>query len=322
MDILSLIVGFAAGALIAFVLAKLLFDRSRGLSKEDADRLHAEMSILQVEKGKGEARSALRDEQLARAEQDLAAERSALLHARSALAVAETDIKNAQEKLLGQKEQVRDLQDQFAAAFKNLANDILEEKSRKFTELNRDNLGALLTPLHEKIRDFETTISSTYASEVRERATLAEQIRHLTELNQQITREASNLTTALKGQSKTQGDWGELILEQILERFGSHQGDALSHPGILEGLEEDTAAGCGDSAAREQANHHRFKSADSAYRAYKAEDVQAQKEFLASMSIRCAGISECSATNATRISRACRVWILLMFVPLEPALRL
>jgi len=129
MDILSLIVGFAAGALIGFMLAKLLFDRHRGLSKEDADRLHAEMSILQVEKGKSEERSALRDEQLARAEQDLAAERSALLQARSALAVAETDIKNAQEKLLGQKEQVRDLQDQFAAAFKNLANDILKKRA-------------------------------------------------------------------------------------------------------------------------------------------------------------------------------------------------
>jgi len=111
-----------------------------------------------------------------------------------------------------------------ALEFKNLANEIFEEKTRKFTEQNKENLTAVLYPLNEKIREFQKTITESYLNESREMGALSEQIRQLASLNQQITKEASNLTTALRGQSKTQGDWGEQVLDEILERSGLEKG--------------------------------------------------------------------------------------------------
>ena len=131
MDILSLVIGCVCGALITFIILWLIFERRRGIPKEEADRMHAQIASLQLEKGRSEERASLLTEQLSRSEEDLAAERSALSGTRSALATAETEFKNAQEKLLEQKAEVQSLQDQFTAAFRNLANDILSHPSHR-----------------------------------------------------------------------------------------------------------------------------------------------------------------------------------------------
>jgi DNA recombination protein RmuC len=124
------------------------------------------------------------------------------------------------EKLATLKKEVENLQENFRNEFKNLANDILEEKTQKFTEQNKTRLEEILKPLGEKIRDFEKKVEDTYDKESKQRFLLEKEIRNLSELNQQISKEASNLTSALKGQSKTQGNWGETILETILEKSG------------------------------------------------------------------------------------------------------
>jgi len=325
MDILSLVAGCVIGAVIAFLILRLLFERHRGVPKEEVDQLRAQSASLQLEKGRSEERASLLEEHLARSEAELAAERSALTETRSALASAETEFRNARQKLLEQKNDLQTLQEQFTAAFKNLANDILDEKSRKFTDLNKDTLGALLTPLQEKIRDFEKTIASTYASEGRERATLAEQIRHLTELNQQITREASNLTTALKGQSKTQGDWGEMILEQILERSGLTKGTHYLVQESMQGQEGKTQRP--DVLVLLPDNKHLVidsKVSLTAYTEYnKAEDPVVQKELLGQHidSIR-RHIKMLSEKRYQDIDGLQSVDFVLMFVPLEPAFAL
>jgi DNA recombination protein RmuC len=325
MDILSLLIGLAAGIIIAYLLFRVLTERNRGASKEEAGQMRGEISSLQLEKGRSEERASMLEGQVTRMQEELAAERSALMEARTALAAAEAEIGNAQEKLSEQKGQIGELQEQFTAAFKNLANEILEEKSQKFTDLNRENLGALLTPLHEKIRDFEKTISSTYANEVRERATLAEQIRHLTELNQQITREASNLTTALKGQSKTQGDWGELILEQILERSGLTKG---THYLVQESLQgQDGKTQRPDVIILLPDNKRLIvdsKVSLTAYTEYtRADDVLTQKDFLLQHidSVR-RHIKTLSEKRYQDIDGLQSVDFVLMFIPLEPAFAL
>jgi len=136
------------------------------------------------------------------------------------LAVTSTNFKNLKEKLEEQKSEISNLQDRFRIEFKNLANEILEEKSKKFTEQNRSNLDQLLKPLGEKIRDFEKKVGEVYDKEAQQRFSLKEEVKRLAELNLKISEDAENLTRALKGDSKSQGNWGEMILESILERSG------------------------------------------------------------------------------------------------------
>lgn len=107
-----------------------------------------------------------------------------------------------------------------ANQFKALANDILEEKSKRFTEQNQTNLGVLLDPLKTKITEFQTKIEDTYVKEGNERTALGVELKHLKELNQQLSEDAKNLTRALKGSAKAQGTWGEWILEKVLEGSG------------------------------------------------------------------------------------------------------
>ena len=108
--------------------------------------------------------------------------------------------------------------------FKSLANDILEEKSKRFTEQNQTNLGALLDPLKLKITEFQTKIEDTYVREGNERSALGVELKHLKDLNQQLSEDAKNLTRALRGSTKAQGTWGEWILEHVLDGSGLRKG--------------------------------------------------------------------------------------------------
>jgi DNA recombination protein RmuC len=113
-----------------------------------------------------------------------------------------------------------DAKEVLANQFKSLANDILEEKSKRFTEQNQTNLGALLDPLKLKITEFQSKIEDTYVKEGNERSALGVELRHLKELNQQLSEDAKSLTRALRGSAKAQGTWGEWILEKVLEGSG------------------------------------------------------------------------------------------------------
>lgn len=125
-----------------------------------------------------------------------------------------------EQKLAEQKEEVGKLQEKFTKEFENLANRILDEKSAKFTLQNKENLVNILNPLQEKIKTFEKRVEDTHKESIDYHAALRQQIFGLKELNEQITKETLNLTKALKGDSKTQGNWGELILERVLEKSG------------------------------------------------------------------------------------------------------
>jgi len=129
-------------------------------------------------------------------------------------------IKGLNEKLDSQKEELENIQEKFTKEFENLANKILDEKSTKFTEQNKENIKHILNPLQEKIKLFEDKVDKTHKESIDYHAALRQQIIGLKELNEQMSKEAINLTKALKGDSKTQGNWGELILERVLEKSG------------------------------------------------------------------------------------------------------
>ena len=119
-----------------------------------------------------------------------------------------------------QKEEVEKLQEKFTTEFENLANKILEEKSNKFTEQNKENMKNILSPLQDKIQLFEKKVEDTHKESIDHHAALRQQILGLRDMNIQMSKETINLTKALKGDSKMQGNWGELILERVLEKSG------------------------------------------------------------------------------------------------------
>ena len=131
---------------------------------------------------------------------------------------------NLQTLLETQKEEVAKMQELAKSEFQNLANKILEEKSEKFTALNQNNLKTILEPFQEKIAELRNKVGETYDKESKERFSLGEKVKELALLNQQISEDAKKLTRALKGESKTQGNWGEMILESILEKSGLVKG--------------------------------------------------------------------------------------------------
>jgi len=136
------------------------------------------------------------------------------------------NIKNQllEEKLVQQKTEIITLQKQFQSQFENLANRIFEQKSESFKMLNKESLKPLLEPLSKNLSEFKSRVEEVYVKEAKERFSLAEKVKELAELNKTISAEAHNLTAALKGETKTQGRWGEMILESILEKSGLTKG--------------------------------------------------------------------------------------------------
>lgn len=145
-----------------------------------------------------------------------------IVYAKNAELSAINDTLNS--SLETQKIEIQKIQEEGKLQFENLANKILEEKSEKFTAMNQTNLKTILEPFQEKMTELKNRVNEAYEKENKERFSLAEKVKELAELNQQISEDAKNLTRALKGESKTQGNWGEMILESILEKSGLVKG--------------------------------------------------------------------------------------------------
>ena len=140
--------------------------------------------------------------------------------------IAELNILLEEERKLTQEKMtlLEKAEKKMTSAFENLSNKILEEKSKKFTEQNKLNMSETLTPLREQLGDFKKKIEDVYDKETRDRVSLFKEITSLRSLNQQMSKDAINLTRALKGESKTRGNWGEVILQRVLEDSGLKNG--------------------------------------------------------------------------------------------------
>lgn len=136
------------------------------------------------------------------------------------LAKRNIEFENLEQKLREQKSEVEKLQEKFTNEFEVLANKILDNKSEKFTKQNKENIDGILKPLQQKIESFEKKVDESHKESIDRHAMLRQQIIGLKELNEQMSKEAVNLTKALKGDNKTQGNWGELVLERVLEKSG------------------------------------------------------------------------------------------------------
>ena len=212
MSMLGLLaMGLASGVAIGYLLFKVTAPQKH--LQDKAQQLQLE---LKLEKERSERQS----DDITSLNQQLKEEREQVLRINSERATLEANYNNMARRLVDQKEELTALQDKFTAQFKNLANEIFEEKSQKFTNQNKSNLDELLKPLGQKLTDFERKVELTHKDHVAGTAALKQQISGLQELNKKMSQEAENLTRALKGDSRIQGNWGELVLERILEQSG------------------------------------------------------------------------------------------------------
>jgi len=210
-------------------------------------------------------------------------------------------------------------------SFENLANRIIEEKSKKFTEQNKLNLGEVLTPLREQLGDFKKKIEDVYDKESKDRLSLHHEITSLKSLNEQMSKDAINLTKALKGESKTRGNWGEVILERVLEDSGLKNGREYETQGSFR--DESGKLFYPDVVVHLPDNKDVVIDSKISLNAYErycsTEDENERKQFLrdhnASIRNHVAGLQGKSYAELVKVNSLDMV---LMFVPIEPALML
>ena len=224
-DFLPYLVAFVVALFLGIFVGKLLFSarfQSEKISLEE--RLSAAINQLQLQKEQLERERNNFEKQV----QLVAAEKENIRTEKDSLAIQlskkEVDFENLWERHKEQKNEITELQEKFTKEFENLANKILEEKSAKFTEQNSENMKNILLPLQDKIQGFEQKVEQTHKESIDYHAALRQQIVGLSEMNAQMSKETLNLTKALKGDSKMQGNWGELVLERVLEKSGLEKG--------------------------------------------------------------------------------------------------
>ena len=224
-DYLPFLLGFVVALFVGIYVGKMLsaskFQSEKAISEERLNALSGQLQMLkeQFENEKSNFQKQLQvnisEKENIRTEKDSLAIQ---------LSKKEVDFENLWERHKEQKSEINELQEKFTKEFENLANKILEEKSAKFTEQNTVNMKNILTPLQDKIQIFEQKVEQTHKESIDYHAALRQQIIGLSEMNAQMSKETLNLTKALKGDSKMQGNWGELVLERVLEKSGLEKG--------------------------------------------------------------------------------------------------
>jgi DNA recombination protein RmuC len=213
MELLYLFIGVVLGAILAALFFNNRPSATGGLTIKDLEDKYVPKELVT------ELNERLKNE---------AAENTAnhltIIELNKDLASLEQINVNIEDKLATQKSELKDLQNRFQTEFENVANRLLEEKSQRFSLQNQQQIGDILTPLKERIREFEQSVERKFLDETRERSSLKTEIESLQKMNTQLSVDANNLASALRGNSKTQGDWGEMQLEKLLEKSGLLRG--------------------------------------------------------------------------------------------------
>ena len=299
-------------------------------SKSDSGRLEERIANLEQQKEEvsnrleSELKEAKADHEKLhqQKEEELRAERDKSTSLDKELAGLKAEYDALQSKLNEQKGELEQMQEQLKVQFENLANKILDEKAEKFTKQNRENLDQLLNPLGTKLEEFRKKVEETYNDENRQRATLKEQIRQMAELNQQMSEDTKNLTKALKGDSKAQGNWGEVVLASILEKSGlrkdeeyfTQQSETTAdgrrlQPDVVVKLPDEKFL-IVDSKVSLTA-YERFVSSED-----KEEREKQLKQHVMSIRAHVKGLSE---KNYTQLYQDKTPDFVLLFIPVEPA---
>ncbi len=318
MELVYLAVGLLVGSIAAFLIAKFKYGSDSKVSVE-------ELEGIRTAKVKAEEKVSLYERDMNELKNNLENERSRFVNLNSQYSEIKTQNKNLEEKLAEHKKEVEELQENFRNEFKNLANEILEDKSKKFTEQNRENLKNVLDPLRERITDFRKRVDEIHASDTKSYSELTTHLKNLHDLNRRMSEEAENLTKALKGDTKVMGSWGEFVLEKILERSGlvrdehytvqesfTDENGKRLRPDVIVKLPEKKSVII-DSKVSLVA-YEKYSSADN-----DAESEKAVKDHLLSIRAHIKGLSAKDYQNIEDINPPDFV---LMFIPIESAFSL
>ena len=330
----GLTLGFGAAWMIRGAQA-----RAAEALKPELERARSELEPLRAEQ-LSLSQACARHEERANALQDeLERARTQLTHLKQEGLDRQGRIESLQSELTREEEQrkhleretqeretqFKDMQERLRTEFKAMASEMLEDKSKKFNELNRTSLDLILKPLHENIDSFKKKVQETYEKETRERQSLKHDLERLHELNNKMSEEANNLTQALKGQSQTQGAWGEMILERTLElsglkkdmhytvqeNFKSEEQRDL-RPDVVLYMPDDKQLIIDSKVSL--TDYERYCSAET-----DEEQERAQKAHLTSLRNH---IKELSLKNYQNLYQLKSVDFVLMFVPIESAFSL
>ncbi len=320
-EVLVGILGVACFVAVLIILIRVTkkTNQTENMELEEAKQRSVSLS---AEKLAAEGKIEMLEEQVRSASRTINEKEETIVGLNRQVAGLSTENKRLLEDLLTKQADIEASEVKLQAAFKNLANEILEEKTQKFTEQNKTKLEEILKPLGEKITNFEKKVDEAYHKESNERFSLVNEIKRLAELNQQISQEASNLTHALKGQAKTQGNWGEIILESILEKSGlekdreyfvqqsftNEEGRRLQPDVVVKYPGERSVII--DSKVSLNA-YERFASSD-----IKEEQDAALKEHLQAIRNH---INDLSSKNYQDIYQIKSLDFVMMFLPIEPA---
>lgn len=315
MDYLALVIGLILGALAMGLWLKLKAGSSNQPLEDELNRIRAaEAATAQTLQ--------LRMEEIGELRREAEKNRETQTRVVQEAAHWKASHQALQERLEGQKQELEEIRNRFNLEFREMADRLLEEKSRKFTESNKENLDQILNPLRERLTEFQQKVEKTHQDGMLQQEGLKQQLLQLKELNAQMSKEAISLTRALKGDTKTQGNWGEFILESILEKSGlvkereyfvqvsltDEQGNRMQ-PDVVVRLPEDKSIVI-DSKVSLVA-YERMANAET-----EEERVAESRNHVASLRNH---IKILSAKNYQQLHGVKSLDFVLLFIPIEPA---
>lgn len=320
MEYIVMLALFVLGFVIAFIFSTSKNAKAVSLNAEKLNLIQKALNESERQRAVNEETIRLKTEENKRLQDELA--QNLVLSNLRAVEVAKlkTLNDNLTEKLENQQSEIENQQKRLTAEFENIANKIMKQRSDEFSASNQKNIGDLLNPLKEKIQLFEKKVDETYDKELRDKISLKEEVRKLTELNARVSEEANNLTKALKGDVKKQGNWGEIILERVLERSGLTKGQEYEREEVVEGA--DRSVQRPDVILHLPDNKHIIIDSKVSLVAYEryitAENEEKQmlsaKEHINSIRSHVKLLSEKNYQNAQNINTPDFV---LMFIPIE-----
>lgn len=330
MDILFLLIGLVAGGLAAYFFSNF---KNQQNNQEFKNHFLENEKQLEKEKNEAEKQSLVWEEryntqksEAAEWKSELAKTREENTHLVGRLEKAKTEYLNLKEKLETQKTELEEIQKKFTTEFENIAGKILKENSKEFTAANQKNIGEVLNPLKEKLQLFEKKVDDTYQKGLKDQTDLRAELKKLYELNARISEEAGNLTKALKGDVKKQGNWGEVVLERILERSGLNEG-SNGYQKQFSDSNEDGKRIQPDIVVNLPDNKHIIIDSKVSLIAYERavnalteeERVRRVKEHLISLKAHIKGLSEKHYQSAQKLNSPDFV---LLFLPIEASFSL
>jgi len=237
MEYIPVIFALLLGYVIAWFVASRKQARIRGIYSQNESKLIASRAEVETQKSVTQETIRLKTDELERLQKEFNQQLDIANVRGMEIATLKTLNENLADKLENQKKEIESLQKRLITEFENIATKILKERSDDFSASNHKNLSDILNPLKERIQLFEKKVDETYDKELRDKISLREEVRKLTELNTRVSEEANNLTKALKGDVKKQGNWGEVILERVLERSGLTKGQEYEREVVVEGAD-------------------------------------------------------------------------------------